>query len=143
MFGADRRGAPVYGVAVDASVGTATGISAMDRALTLRLLGSALSGPADFTRPGHVMPLLVEPDGERHGDGEHAALVAARLVGLGPAGGAAVLATLVSPREPIRSASCEEAQTFADDHGLVCVEMNAPDGRDLDRRSTSSASVFG
>ncbi|MFE0750366.1 3,4-dihydroxy-2-butanone-4-phosphate synthase [Gordonia sp. NPDC058843] len=45
-------------VAVDAADGTTTGISAHDRATTIRTLASADATPASFTRPGHVVPVL-------------------------------------------------------------------------------------
>ena len=45
-------------VAVDAAEGVTTGISAQDRAVTLRALGDQRSTPASFTRPGHVIPVL-------------------------------------------------------------------------------------
>ncbi|MFT4087702.1 MAG: 3,4-dihydroxy-2-butanone-4-phosphate synthase, partial [Gordonia sp. (in: high G+C Gram-positive bacteria)] len=58
----DRHRA-AYGVTVDARDGVTTGISARDRARTARLLGDPASGPADFNRPGHVVPLRARPGG--------------------------------------------------------------------------------
>lgn len=55
--------ATAYTVTVDAAEGVTTGISAADRALTLRMLAGAASGPRDFTRPGHVLPLRARPGG--------------------------------------------------------------------------------
>src|SRR5688572_12800594 len=52
----DRRGT-AYTVTVDAREGVATGISAADRAHTIRLLAAADTVPEDFTRPGHIVPL--------------------------------------------------------------------------------------
>lgn len=49
-------------VAVDAAEGVTTGISARDRAVTLRTLGDRRSTPASFTRPGHVIPVLATDD---------------------------------------------------------------------------------
>jgi len=49
-------------VAVDAVEGVTTGISAQDRAATLRALGDRRSTPASFTRPGHVIPVLATDD---------------------------------------------------------------------------------
>jgi 3,4-dihydroxy-2-butanone 4-phosphate synthase len=46
-----------FTVTVDARGGTTTGISAADRALTLRALADPRSSPEDFRRPGHICPL--------------------------------------------------------------------------------------
>jgi 3,4-dihydroxy 2-butanone 4-phosphate synthase len=46
-----------FTVAVDAAAGITTGISAHDRARTLRVLGSTTSVPEDLIRPGHVLPI--------------------------------------------------------------------------------------
>jgi 3,4-dihydroxy-2-butanone 4-phosphate synthase len=64
-----------------------TGISASDRALTIRAAIDAGSGPEDFARPGHVFPLRCCAGGvlERRGHTE-AAVDLARLAGLHPSG---------------------------------------------------------
>ncbi|KAL2899118.1 Monofunctional riboflavin biosynthesis protein RIBA 3 chloroplastic [Bienertia sinuspersici] len=49
--------APTFTVTVDAKVGTTTGVSASDRAITIATLASPDSKPEDFIRPGHVFPL--------------------------------------------------------------------------------------
>src|SRR5215469_9870256 len=46
-----------YTVSVDAKEGVSTGISAADRARTIRLLASPSTAPEDLVRPGHVFPL--------------------------------------------------------------------------------------
>jgi 3,4-dihydroxy 2-butanone 4-phosphate synthase / GTP cyclohydrolase II len=78
-----------FTVSVDASPahGVTTGISAADRATTLRLLADGTAEPADFVRPGHIFPLRARPGGvlERPGHTE-AAVDLARLAGLRPAG---------------------------------------------------------
>lgn len=51
-------------VSVDAREGVSTGISARDRAYTIRLLAEPSTTPADLSRPGHVLPICVKP-GER------------------------------------------------------------------------------
>jgi 3,4-dihydroxy 2-butanone 4-phosphate synthase/GTP cyclohydrolase II len=58
----DRRGT-AYTVSVDAREGTSTGISAHDRALTMRLLADPASTRDDFTRPGHLVPLRARAGG--------------------------------------------------------------------------------
>ncbi|MFJ1750240.1 bifunctional 3,4-dihydroxy-2-butanone-4-phosphate synthase/GTP cyclohydrolase II [Streptomyces sp. NPDC088116] len=78
-----------FTVSVDAAPGhgVTTGISAADRATTLRLLAAGDAGPGDFVRPGHVFPLRAKPGGVlvRNGHTE-AAVDLARLAGLRPAG---------------------------------------------------------
>ena len=78
-----------FTVSVDATPdhGVTTGISAADRATTLRLLAAGDAGSGDFVRPGHVFPLRAKPGGVlvRNGHTE-AAVDLARLAGLRPAG---------------------------------------------------------
>jgi 3,4-dihydroxy 2-butanone 4-phosphate synthase/GTP cyclohydrolase II len=82
----DRRGTG-YTVSVDAREGVTTGISAADRARTIRLLGTPGTGPADLARPGHVFPLRAREGGvlSRAGHTE-AAVDLVRMAGLHPAG---------------------------------------------------------
>jgi 3,4-dihydroxy 2-butanone 4-phosphate synthase/GTP cyclohydrolase II len=67
--------------------GVTTGISAQDRAATIRAAIDAKTKAQDFTRQGHVFPLCARPGGvlERWGQTE-AAVDLARLAGLYPAG---------------------------------------------------------
>ncbi|MFF1925023.1 bifunctional 3,4-dihydroxy-2-butanone-4-phosphate synthase/GTP cyclohydrolase II [Streptomyces sp. NPDC058221] len=78
-----------FTVSVDASAahGVTTGISAADRATTLRMLAGGTAGPGDFVRPGHIFPLRARTGGVlvRNGHTE-AAVDLARLAGLRPAG---------------------------------------------------------
>ncbi|MEW1693835.1 bifunctional 3,4-dihydroxy-2-butanone-4-phosphate synthase/GTP cyclohydrolase II [Streptomyces sp. NPDC091265] len=78
-----------FTVSVDASAahGVTTGISAADRATTLRMLAGGAAGPGDFVRPGHIFPLRARTGGVlvRNGHTE-AAVDLARLAGLRPAG---------------------------------------------------------
>ncbi|MCS7064974.1 MAG: bifunctional 3,4-dihydroxy-2-butanone-4-phosphate synthase/GTP cyclohydrolase II [Fimbriimonadales bacterium] len=73
--------------AIDAREGITTGISAFDRAHTIRLFVSPEAKPNDFVRPGHVFPLRAAPGGvlKRAGHTE-AAVDLAKLAGLFPAG---------------------------------------------------------
>ena len=73
--------------AIDASEGVTTGISAADRAHTIRLAMDPETRPNDFARPGHVFPLRARNGGVlvRAGQTE-AAVDLARLAGLGPGG---------------------------------------------------------
>jgi 3,4-dihydroxy 2-butanone 4-phosphate synthase/GTP cyclohydrolase II len=72
-----------FTVSVDAAEGITTGISAADRAHTIRLLADPTAGPADFVKPGHVFPLQAVSDGVlRRAGHTEAALDLARLAGL-------------------------------------------------------------
>ena len=81
-----------FTVTVDATHGTTTGISASDRATTIRALASGASTAHDFVRPGHVFPLRARDGGvlRRRGHTE-AASDLARLAGLSPIGALAEL----------------------------------------------------
>ncbi|EPS71304.1 hypothetical protein M569_03450, partial [Genlisea aurea] len=76
-----------FTVSVDAKYGTTTGVSASDRAATIKALSSKESKPEDFNRPGHIFPLKYTEGGvlKRAGHTE-AALDLATLAGLEPAG---------------------------------------------------------
>lgn len=76
-----------FTVTCDLAKGTTTGISASDRAKTIRALADDRRGAADFNRPGHVFPLRAHPQGAigRPGHTE-AAVDLARLAGRYPAG---------------------------------------------------------
>ncbi|MGW6689799.1 bifunctional 3,4-dihydroxy-2-butanone-4-phosphate synthase/GTP cyclohydrolase II [Streptomyces sp. NPDC054961] len=110
-----------FTVSVDASGahGVTTGISAADRATTLRLLADGVSGPADFVRPGHIFPLRAKPGGVlvRNGHTE-AAVDLARLAGLRPAGAIVEIAGEdgVMLRLP-------ELIPFARKHGLTIISI--------------------
>jgi 3,4-dihydroxy 2-butanone 4-phosphate synthase / GTP cyclohydrolase II len=80
----DPRGT-AYTVSVDASDRLSTGISAADRAHTLRVLANAESTPASLFRPGHILPLRAVDGGVRERDGHTEASVdLLRLAGLTP-----------------------------------------------------------
>jgi riboflavin synthase alpha subunit len=72
MPGAGDRHGTAYHVSVDVAAGTTTGVSAHDRAATIRRLAHPDAAPADFLRPGHVFPLAGRPGGlsERAGHTE-------------------------------------------------------------------------
>lgn len=81
-----------YTVTVDAATGVSTGISAGDRARTLRVLADPASGASDLIRPGHVLPLRAVPGGVLHRAGHtEAAVDLVRLAGRGEVGGIAEL----------------------------------------------------
>lgn len=76
-----------FTVSVDATKGISTGISAKDRAETIKLLSNPDSRPADLVQPGHVFPLQAKPGGVlRRAGHTEAAVDLARLAGLDPSG---------------------------------------------------------
>jgi 3,4-dihydroxy 2-butanone 4-phosphate synthase/GTP cyclohydrolase II len=116
----DKRGT-AYTVAVDAREGVTTGISATDRAHTMRLLASAESTAVDFTRPGHVVPLQARSGGVlRRAGHTEAAIDLARLAGLRPAG---VLCEIVSQKDEGDMARMEELEAFAAEHDLTLLSI--------------------
>jgi len=83
-----------YTVSVDAAKDITTGISASDRAKTLRVLADPDAKPEDLIRPGHVIPLRSHPDGVFGRPGHTEATVdLLKLAGLIPVG---VIAEMVS-----------------------------------------------
>ncbi len=76
-----------FTVTVDYKKGTTTGISAFDRAATIRALTYSSIKPEDFARPGHIFPLIAKKGGvlKRTGHTE-AAMDLAHLAGLKPSG---------------------------------------------------------
>ena len=103
-----------FTVSVDYLPGTSTGISAADRALTLRALADPATRPEDLSRPGHIFPLRYRAGGvlARPGHTE-AAVDLARMAGLRPAG---VLCEIVNDDGTMARGAALEA--FADEHGI-------------------------
>jgi len=76
-----------FTISVDYKEGTSTGISAADRATTIRALADPDASPYDFARPGHVFPLRARSGGVlRRAGHTEAAVDLARLAGYEPAG---------------------------------------------------------
>lgn len=109
---AEHKQDPLQGTAftasVDARYATTTGISARDRATTIRALVNPMTKPHDLARPGHVFPLRARPGGtlERRGHTE-ASVDLMRIAGLEP--GAAICEILDADGETA--------------HGEVLLEM--------------------
>jgi 3,4-dihydroxy 2-butanone 4-phosphate synthase/GTP cyclohydrolase II len=110
-----------FTVTVDAAVGVGTGISASDRARTVRLLGGADTVASDLVRPGHVVPCRVADGGvlSRAGVAE-AASDLARVAGLRPV---AVYGAIVSERCPGELACGAELAGFAARHRLATISV--------------------
>ncbi|MFD7530818.1 MULTISPECIES: bifunctional 3,4-dihydroxy-2-butanone-4-phosphate synthase/GTP cyclohydrolase II [unclassified Streptomyces] len=110
-----------FTVSVDASAahGVTTGISAADRAATLRLLAGGEAGPGDFVRPGHIFPLRARSGGVlvRNGHTE-AAVDLARLAGLRPAGAIVEIAG-----EDGAMLRLPQLVPFARKHGLTIISI--------------------
>jgi 3,4-dihydroxy 2-butanone 4-phosphate synthase/GTP cyclohydrolase II len=114
----DPRGT-AYTVSVDAADGMSTGISAADRALTLRVLANASTGPADLVRPGHIIPLRAAPGGVRERAGHTEATVdLLTLAGLEPIG---VIGEITSDDGSMTRGA--ELTAFAAEHGLTIVSI--------------------
>ncbi|MFD3974431.1 bifunctional 3,4-dihydroxy-2-butanone-4-phosphate synthase/GTP cyclohydrolase II [Streptomyces cyaneofuscatus] len=110
-----------FTVSVDASAahGVTTGISAADRATTLRMLAGGTAGPGDFVRPGHIFPLRSRSGGVlvRNGHTE-AAVDLAKLAGLRPAGAIVEIAG-----EDGTMLRLPELVPFARKHGLTIISI--------------------
>lgn len=103
-----------FTVSVDVRHGLTTGISAEERANTVRALANNNMGAADFVRPGHVFPLIAKDGGVLMRSGHTEACVdLCRLAGLAPVG---VLAELVNDDGTVMRGP--EVAAFAERHGL-------------------------
>ncbi len=109
-----------FTISIDYKIGTTTGISAGDRAATIRAVADPHTASSDFSRPGHVFPLRYHEGGvlERGGHTE-ATVDLMRLAGMFPAG---VLCEIVNDDGTMRKG--EDLATFAAEHGLVMVTID-------------------
>jgi 3,4-dihydroxy 2-butanone 4-phosphate synthase/GTP cyclohydrolase II len=104
---------------VDAADGITTGISAADRARTVRVLVDSASAGGDLVSPGHTFPLLAMEEGVlRRAGHTEAAVDLARLAGLAPAG---VICEIL--REDGHMARLPELRELASHHGLKMVSI--------------------
>jgi 3,4-dihydroxy 2-butanone 4-phosphate synthase / GTP cyclohydrolase II len=117
------RNTSAYGtaftVSIEARGKVSTGISAHDRAATIRTAVDPATRPEDLIRPGHVFPLRARPGGvlERAGQTE-ASVDLAALAGLAPA---AVICEIMNPDGTM--ARVTELAAFAAQHGLRMVTV--------------------
>jgi 3,4-dihydroxy 2-butanone 4-phosphate synthase/GTP cyclohydrolase II len=103
-----------FTVSVDARHGLTTGISAEERANTVRALANGNYGAADFVRPGHVFPLVAKEGGVLMRSGHTEACIdLCRLAGLAPVG---VLAELMNDDGTVTRGAA--VARFAEIHGL-------------------------
>ena len=108
-----------FTISVDARDGTSTGISAADRATTIKTLIDPETRPHDLARPGHIFPLRYVPGGVlRRAGHTEASIDLARLAGLYPAG---VLCEVVN--EDGTMARLPQLEAFAEKHNLKIVTI--------------------
>ena len=114
-----ERHKTAFAVAVDYRHGTTTGISAHDRAATVRAIVDPGSRPEDFSQPGHLFPLRYQEGGVLVRAGHTEAVVdLARLAGFYPAG---VLCEVMN--EDGSMARLPQLEEFARSHGLRIVSI--------------------
>lgn len=108
-----------FTISIEAATGVTTGISAADRARTIRVAVDPLSTAADLVRPGHIFPLRARAGGvlERPGQTE-AAVDLARLCGLVPAG---VICEILNDDGTM--ARRPDLEIFAARHGLRIISV--------------------
>ena len=100
-----------FTVTIDKLEGCTTGVSAADRAATIRALADPASTPGTFGRPGHINPLYAQEKGVlRRAGHTEATIDLARLAGLYPAG-----ALMEIMNDDGTMARLPELRKFADD----------------------------
>jgi len=106
-----------FTVTIEAATGVTTGISAADRARTIRVAADPKSEPADLARPGHIQPIRAQEGGVLVRTGQTEGSVdLSRLSGLNPSG---VICEIMN--EDGSMARMPELEVFAEKHGLkIC-----------------------
>ena len=108
-----------FTVTVDLLPGCTTGVSAHDRAATIRALADPTRKPSDFGRPGHVHPLYAQDAGVLRRPGHtEASIDLARLAGLSPA---ASLIEILNPDGTM--ARLPQLRKHADEWGLKLISI--------------------
>jgi 3,4-dihydroxy 2-butanone 4-phosphate synthase/GTP cyclohydrolase II len=118
-----REGTGLHGtrftVSVDYIHGTTTGISAFDRAKTVRALVNPATKPSDLARPGHIFPLIAVKEGVlRRAGHTEAAVDLMRLAGLYPSG---VLCEII--KDDGTMARRPDLEKFAQEHNLKIITV--------------------
>jgi 3,4-dihydroxy 2-butanone 4-phosphate synthase/GTP cyclohydrolase II len=103
-----------FTVSIEASTGISTGISAADRAHTVRVAANPSAKPSDVHRPGHIFPIRAQDGGvlKRAGHTE-GSVDLARLAGLNPS---AVICEVINSDGTM--ARVKDLMKFAREHGL-------------------------
>ena len=108
-----------FTITADLLPGCTTGVSAHDRAATIRALANPSSKPEDFGRPGHVHPLYAQDEGVLRRPGHtEASIDLARLAGLQPA---ATLIEILNPDGTM--ARLPQLRERADEWGLKLISI--------------------
>jgi 3,4-dihydroxy 2-butanone 4-phosphate synthase/GTP cyclohydrolase II len=108
-----------FTMSIDYSIGTTTGISAYDRAATIRALIDQKSGPGDFSRPGHLFPLKYHPGGVLARAGHTEAIIdLCNIGGMYPAG---VVCEIM--KDDGEMARLPDLEVFASKHGLKIISI--------------------
>jgi 3,4-dihydroxy 2-butanone 4-phosphate synthase/GTP cyclohydrolase II len=115
----EARLGTAFTVSVDAREGVSTGISAADRARTIRTLADSATKPKDLVKPGHIFPLRAREGGVlvRAGQTE-AAVDLCRMAGLAPVG---VICEITNPDGSM--ARLPQLKRFATRHGLRMITV--------------------
>jgi len=115
----EARLGTAFTVSVDAREGITTGISAVDRARTIRILADPNAKPLDLVKPGHIFPLRAREGGVlvRAGQTE-AAVDLCRLAGLQPVG---VICEITNPDGSM--SRLPQLKPFAKRHGLRMITV--------------------
>jgi 3,4-dihydroxy 2-butanone 4-phosphate synthase / GTP cyclohydrolase II len=115
----EDRKQTAYTVSADARTGTTTGISAAERAHTIRLLADPDATAEDLTRPGHVFPLRAKDGGVLRRPGHtEAAVDLARIAGRRPA---AAIGEVVNDDGSMKR--LPQLREFAAAHGLTLISI--------------------
>jgi len=109
-----------FTVAIEAREGVTTGISAADRAHTIKVAIDPTKGPDDLVQPGHIFPLRARPGGVLQRTGQTEASVdLARLAGLNPAGVVCEIAN-----EDGSMARVPDLVPYCEQHGLKMITVS-------------------
>ncbi len=110
-----------FTVSIEAATGVTTGISAKDRAHTIRVATAANARPEDLARPGHVFPLRAREGGTLVRGGQTEGIVdLARLAGARPAG---VICEIMNDDGTM--SRMPDLERFAEKHGLKICTIEA------------------
>lgn len=108
-----------FTISVDAKKNTTTGISAFDRAETIKVLADSNSKPGNLRKPGHIFPLKAQPGGvlKRAGHTE-AAVDLAKIAGLRPIG---ILCEIIKDNGEM--ARLDDLKIFSEKHNLSIITI--------------------
>ncbi|MDO5652059.1 MAG: 3,4-dihydroxy-2-butanone-4-phosphate synthase [Moraxella sp.] len=113
----DKNGAKFstnFTLSIEAAEGVTTGISAADRACTIKAAVAPFAKPSDIVQPGHIFPIMAKQGGVLHRAGHtEAGCDLARLAGLEPA---AVICEIIKPNGEM--ARRDDLEIFAKEHNL-------------------------